>query len=304
MKRWLTWPVFYELTEIYTAPLNLMWFVLGAAIAQLYVGVVNWLNVGLCLVTVFIFDLAVNVSDNYYDYQHAHDRTGYAQKTNPLGRLKLPVRGVAYLALGLYMIALLPGLWLVARTGWLVTVLGIIGYLIGIFYTAGPRPINATPFCETVVALAIAFLIQLTCVVVSTYGQHPLTWSLVGHTFLLCLPLILIFFTLQLANNIADRDEDILNHRYTLAYYLGSAGGRRLMKAFLIIGGLWPVINVILGLAPTLTVWVVMLLPFIWRGMRPFFKAPDKKTTFMTTVKSATLFFLAYPILFALAAWL
>ena len=33
-KKWLTWPVFYELTEIYTAPLNIMWFVLGSAIAQ------------------------------------------------------------------------------------------------------------------------------------------------------------------------------------------------------------------------------------------------------------------------------
>ncbi len=143
-KKWLTWPVFYELTEIYTAPLNIMWFVLGSAIAQYHLGTVNWLNVTLCLVSVFIFDLAVNVSDNYYDYRHARDREGYAQKTNPIGRLQLPVAGVGRLALGLYLISLIPGIWLVMRTGWLVLVLGLVGYVIGIFYTAGPYPINAT----------------------------------------------------------------------------------------------------------------------------------------------------------------
>ncbi|MFC6181206.1 prenyltransferase [Lactiplantibacillus daowaiensis] len=304
MRRWLTWPVFYELTEIYTAPLNVMWFILGVAIAQYHLGVVNWVNVLLCLVTVFIFDLAVNVSDNYYDYQHAVDREGYAQKTNPIGRLQLPTKGVGQLAIGLYVLALVPGIWLVLRTGWLVLLLGIGGYLIGIFYTAGPHPINATPLCETVVALSIAFLIQLTCVVVSTYGQRPLTWSTVGVTFLLCLPLTLIFFTIQLANNTADREEDILNHRYTLAYYLGQAGSVKLIQTFVILGSLWPLVNLVLRIAPLSTGFAVLLLPLMWRGMRPFFKVQDKQQTFMSTVKSASLFFILYPVLFVMGAWL
>lgn len=304
MSRWLTWPVFYELTEIYTAPLNVMWFILGAAIAQYYAGTVNWLNVGLCLIVVFIFDLAVNVADNYYDYQHAHDREGYAQKTNPVGRLALPENGVASLAWGLYALAAVPGLILVLRTGWPVAVFGAVGYLIGIFYTAGPRPINATPFSAIIVALAIAFLIQLTCVYVSIYGQQPLTWSMVGVTFLLCLPLTLIFFTLQMANDTADRDEDIANHRYTLAYYLGQRGSVRLIQVVVVLGSLWPLVNVALGLAPVWTVLAVLLLPVMWRGMQPFFAIQDKRQTFMSMVKSASLFFVAYPLLFALGTWL
>lgn len=304
MRKWLTWPVFYELTEIYTAPLNVMWFILGVAIAQYHLGAVNWINVGLCLVAVFIFDLAVNVSDNYYDYRHALDRPDYAQKTNPIGRLHLPVGGVGRLAFGLYGLSLVPGIWLVLRTGWLVLILGLIGYVIGIFYTAGPYPINATPFCETVVALSIAYLIQLTCVVVSTYGQRPMTLSMAGITFLLCLPLTLIFFTIQLANNTADRTEDIRNHRYTLAYYLGQAGAVRLIQLFLIIGSLWPIVNVLLGLAPVLTLGAMLLLPLMWRGMRPFFAVQDKRKTFMTTVKSASLFFILYPVLFVVGTWL
>jgi len=304
MSRWLTWPVFYELTEIYTAPLNVMWFILGAAIAQFYAGTVDWVNVGLCLVVVFIFDLAVNVADNYYDYQHAHDRAGYAQQTNPVGRLALPKMGVAQLAWGLYALAAVLGAVLVWRTGWPVAVFGIVGYLIGIFYTAGPRPINATPFSAIIVALAIAFLIQLTCVYVSIYGQRPLTWRMVGVTFLLCLPLTLIFFTLQMANDTADRTEDIANHRYTLAYYLGQRGSVRLIQGVVVVGSLWPLVNVALGLAPMWTALAVLLLPVMWRGMQPFFRVQDKRQTFMTMVKSASLFFVAYPLLFALGAWL
>ncbi|TGD19094.1 prenyltransferase [Levilactobacillus suantsaiihabitans] len=304
MSRWLTWPVFYELTEIYTAPLNVMWFILGAAIAQYYAGTVNWVNVGLCLLVVFIFDLAVNVADNYYDYRHAHDRTGYAQQTNPIGRLALPESGVARLAWGLYALAAVPGVVLVLRTGWPVAVFGAVGYLIGIFYTAGPRPINATPVSAIVVALAIAFLIQLTCVYVSIYGERPLTWSIVGVTFLLCLPLTLIFFTLQLANDTADRAEDIANHRYTLAYYLGQPGAVRLIQVVVVAGSLWPLVNVALGIAPVWTALAVLLLPVMWRGMQPFFAVQDKRRTFMTMVKSAALFFVAYPLLFALGTWL
>jgi 1,4-dihydroxy-2-naphthoate octaprenyltransferase len=296
--------VFYELTEIYTAPLNVMWFILGAAIAQYYAGTVNWVNVGLCLLVVFIFDLAVNVADNYYDYRHAHDRTGYAQQINPIGRLALPESGVAQLAWGLYALAAVPGVVLVLRTGWPVAVFGAVGYLIGIFYTAGPRPINATPVSAIVVALAIAFLIQLTCVYVSIYGERPLTWSMVGVTFLLCLPLTLIFFTLQLANDTADRAEDIANHRYTLAYYLGQPGAVRLIQVVVVAGSLWPLVNVALGIAPVWTALAVLLLPVMWRGMQPFFAVQDKRRTFMTMVKSAALFFVAYPLLFALGTWL
>ena len=63
-KKWLTWPVFVTLSEIYIAPLNIMWFILGSAIAQYQYGMVNWINVVFCLVAVFIIDIAVNVSDN------------------------------------------------------------------------------------------------------------------------------------------------------------------------------------------------------------------------------------------------
>ncbi len=118
------------------------------------------------------------------------------------------------------------------------------------------------------------------------------------------MPLTLIFFTVQLANDTSDRDEDIANHRYTLAVYLGKRRSVRLIQLFLVIGTLWTLVNVGLGLAPLVTALAVILLPVMWRGMRPFFAIQDKRKTFMAMVKSASLFFIAYPVLFALGTWL
>ena len=68
MKKVLSWPVYYQLSEIYTAPLNVIWFVFGAAMSFQQYHMFNLINILLCLVDVFLFDLAVNIADNYYDY--------------------------------------------------------------------------------------------------------------------------------------------------------------------------------------------------------------------------------------------
>ncbi|HAT53873.1 MAG TPA: 1,4-dihydroxy-2-naphthoate prenyltransferase [Lactobacillus sp.] len=303
-KKWLTWSVFVTLTEIYIAPLNIMWFILGSAIAQYQYGVVNWINVLLCLVDVFIFDLAVNVSDNYYDYVHAADREGYAAHTNPIGRLNLPKHGVWWLAVALYVISPIPGVFLVLRTGWPVLLFGVIGYLIGIFYTAGPYPLNAMPICEAVVAFSITYLIELVCVYISIYGQRPFTWTVAGTTFVLCLPITLLFFTVQLGNNTADLDEDIKNHRHTLAYFIGRKRAVRVMQLLLILGSLWPIVNLLFGLTPWITVVSVLLLPIMWRGIKPFYAVQDKQKTYMSVIKNTSLFYVGYTTLFAIGAWL
>ncbi|BDR55046.1 prenyltransferase [Bombiscardovia apis] len=303
-RRWLDWPTFVELTEIFTAPLNIAWFAMGASIAHYLYGVVNWANMLLCFVAIIFFDLAVNITDNYYDYVHARDREGYAKHTNVIGKRNLPLRGVWWLGLSLYLISLVPGFILVARTGWPLVILGIIGYAAGIFYTAGRFPINATPLCETVVALTITYMVQLVCVYICVYGHYPFDWALVGKTLMVCLPVTLIFFTVQLANNVADRDEDIANGRHTLAYFLGSKRSLVLMRIMQALGALWPLLNWATGLVPWPAALSVLILPFMWRGMQPFYAKPDKQTTYFPLIKAASLFFVGYTLLLVAGVWL
>lgn len=53
MKKVLSWPVYYQLSEIYTAPLNVIWFVFGAAMSFQQYHMFNLINILLCLVDVF-----------------------------------------------------------------------------------------------------------------------------------------------------------------------------------------------------------------------------------------------------------
>lgn len=299
----MQWQYVYRLTEIYTAPLNIVWFILGGAIAYQQFGTINLTNILLCLIDVFIFDLAVNVSDNYFDFKHAADQN-YMEQTNPIGKYRLDPKAVGKLAVALYIISAIFGFFLVLRTGWPILLLGIVGYAIGIFYTAGSHPINATPVSETVVALSIAYLIQLVCVYVSIYHANQMTWKVAEVTFMLCLPLTLTFFVLQLANDTSDLDEDIKNNRFTLAYYLGKSGSVRLMKLLMISGIIFPLITVFLRLAPWPVALSTLLLPILWKGMQPFFRVQDKQKTFLLTVKNMSLFFIVYTLCFVIGTWL
>lgn len=304
MKRhWLTWPIFVELTEIYTAPLNILWFILGAATSQFLYHTVNFLNVFLCLICVFIFDLAINIEDNYFDYLHANDPE-FKAKVNPIGRLHLPLNGVKKFMYEMFLISMIPGIILILLTGWQVLVFGLIGYIVGFCYTAGPKPINATPFAELVVALFISFFIQLTCVYISLYGHYPFTLEVGLKTFLIALPQTLIFGSVQLANNTVDLDEDIKNDRHTLPYFIGGKNAYNLIKVLIIIGALLPIVNFLLGLSPWIVLLSCLTLFPILKNSQPFFKHPDKNKTYLPFVKTTSLFFLAYTLLFALGTWL
>lgn len=300
-KHWLTWPVFYTLSEVYQVPLNIIWFIFSAAIAYQYFHIVNVINVVLCCIDVMLFDLAVNVADNYFDYRHGKD-PHFLKVTNPVGRLNLPVEKVRNLVIIMYVVSALPGLILVYRTGWQILLLGTIGYIVGIFYTAGKFPLNATPFCEAIVSLFIAFFIVLAGVLVSIYGAAQLTWSIIGRIFLLCMPLILVMYAMQLANNACDLKEDLINGRHTLASFIGQQMAFKVVKALMIVGFLMPLVLAVMRIIKWPVGLTTLLLVVFWPKMKQFFIKPDKNTTYLLLLKEISLFLIAYIALFTIFA--
>lgn len=301
-KHWLDWPTFYALTEIYQVPLNIIWFVFSFGIAYKLFHIVNFFNVALCCVDVMLFDLAVNVADNYFDYIHAND-PHFKQVTNPVGRLHLPLNQVKRLVVIMYVISAIPGLILVYRTGWQVLILGAIGYLIGIFYTAGKYPLNATPICEAIVSFFIAFFIIFVGVYVTIFNIIPLTWVIVGRIFLLCLPLMLVFYAIQLANNTCDLKEDLINGRHTLASFIGRRNSLKLIKILVISGFLMPAILAIFKQVPWIVGLTSLLLVLFWKQLQKFFQHPDKNTTYLLLFKEIAQFLIAYIVVYTIMAF-
>lgn len=293
MKKVLRWPVFYELSEINIAPINAIWFIFAGAIAYQQFHIVNFFNVFLCFFDVFLFDLAVNIADNYFDYIHGKDKH-FLEETNPVGRLNLPLKAVRNLVIIAYIVSAIPGIILVLRTGWQILVLGMIGYFVGIFYTAGPKPLNATPFCEAIVAIFISTFINLVGVYVSIYGYYQMSWQLVGIIVLRVLPLTLIMYSWQLGNNLCDLDEDLVNGRRTLVSYIGKSNAMKIEKITLFAAMISPLFLGFIGVMPWPIIFCSIFLPLLWPNLKKFFTNPDKRTTYMLVIKNGSLFLITY----------
>ena len=188
MENKITWAAFYELSEIYIAPLNLIWFLFASAIAYQDFHYLNIINILLCFLDVFLFDLAVNIADDYFDYLHGKD-PHFLTVTNTIGRMKLSLPAVKKLMVIMYTVSAIPGLILVYRTNYIVLILGMIGYFFGIFYTAGPKPLNATKFCELIVSGMISVFIIEVGVYIAICGQYTFTWTTFLTILLKCLPI-------------------------------------------------------------------------------------------------------------------
>lgn len=299
----ITWKAFYELSKIYIAPLNIIWFVFAGAIAYQDFHYVNVVNILLCLLDVFLFDLAVNIADDYFDYLNGKD-PHFLTVTKTIGRMKLSLPAVKKLMIMMYLISASPGLILVYRTNYVVLILGIIGYIFGIFYTAGPKPLNATKYCELIVSGMISIFIIEVGVYVAIYGQYSFTLHTFLTTLLKCLPIFFLFFATQLANNTCDLREDLINGRKTLASYLGTKRAIYLLKVLTILGFITPIFLAIFKQISWFNTLVVILTPFLWKNLKVFFDNPDKQKTYMIFIKNESLYFTIYIGLFLILSLL
>lgn len=118
------------------------------------------------------------------------------------------------LALGLYGLAGLLGIYICACSSWWLLLIGAFCMLIGYLYTGGPFPISASPFGELFAGgflgtgvICIAFFIQ----------TGYLTW----HTVAISIPVMVLIGLILTGNNIRDRVGDAANGRHTLVILLG-----------------------------------------------------------------------------------
>ena len=301
MNKTITWEAFYNLSEIFIAPLNLIWFIFAGAITYQNFHYVDLINIVLCFIDVFLFDLAVNIADDYFDYKNGKDEH-FLTVTNTIGRMHLSLPAVKKLMITMYILSAIPGIFLVMRTGWQVLLLGIIGYFFGIFYTAGPKPFNATGFCELIVSVMISIFIIEVGVYIGSYNYAPFTWKVLLTTFLKCFPITFLFFATQLANNTCDLREDLINGRRTLASYLGKDRSIKLLKILTILGFITPIFLLIFQQINWIVALIVLLPPFLWKNLPIFFNNPDTQKSYLLFIKNESLYFTIYIALFTLVA--
>lgn len=293
---------FFKLVEIQTKLASFFPFLLGTLFAAYYFNAFDLINTLLFFVAMIIFDMTTTAINNLMDYQKAKDQ-GYKDEVNIIGQEKIPEKLVIRLIISMLVAATFLGLILVVRTNIILLIIGAICFFIGIFYTFGPVPISRMPLGEPISGLVMGFGIFFIAAFVTINDPSLLSLLFAGQNFILegnmisivalffvSLPTVFLIANIMLANNTCDLEEDIVNHRYTLPFYIGKKQAVQLFNVLVYLSYLVIIVAVLLGLLhPILLVLVVTIIP-MRKNLAAYNDKQVKSETFVIAIKNIVLF--------------
>ena len=246
------WRVWWKLTRPHTLTASFAPVFLGTMIALYYTNI-NWLLFLAMLFACLFIQAATNMFNEYYDFARGLDTEESVGIGGAIVRNGVKPKTVMQLALLLYGIAAILGIYICYESSWLLLVVGSISMLIGYLYTGGPYPIAYTPFGELFSGVVMGMLIVL----ISTFIQ---VGSIPNFSILLSIPSVLLVAAIMLANNIRDLEEDKKGGRKTLAILVGRKNAITILSSFFVLSYLWIVILVILQIVTPWALLVVLSL--------------------------------------------
>ena len=292
--------VFLELVEFKAKTASILPFFIGICFSlynfhKLHLGLVL-----LYFVAMVIFNMAVDILDNYNDYHHATEIHDYREKTNIIGREGLDLKLVFRMMMVMIIVSALIGIGMSFIVGWPFLVMGLFCYGVGIFYSSGPKPLSSLPLGEVFSGLTMGFMITILCVYLNTYEVFQWNFANLSEIFLISLPNTLWIANLMLANNICDVEEDEKNNRFTLVHYLGKPQAIHLFVGMNIAAFLAILLSVSVKIAPWSMLGTFLVAPFIYKQVRIFTKKQVKRETFICAVRILAVGATAQVISFAL----
>lgn len=229
--------------------------------------------------------MAVDMMDNYNDYNHAIDTVDYKKNTNIIGRENISPRLVLGLLLVFSIVAGLIGIYLVTRVGLPLLWMGIFCFAIGILYSSGPFPLSGLPVGEFASGFTMGFMITLISVFINVGPQFTWSWANIGVVFLVALPDELWISNLLLANNICDAGEDEDNRRHTVIHFIGQKNGLYAFAIKNVLAFLAIIFAAVLHFTPWTVLLTLLIIPFVVKQTRMLFAKQVKKETFPCAVK-------------------
>lgn len=284
MRGQLSLSVFLELVEIKAKTASVAPFLLGMCFSAYYFGHLNWIVSSVFFIAMLLFNMVVDMLDNYNDYYHA-DSESYQQKTNIIGRENISPKLVLGLIVSFTLIATIMGIWLVVKAGLPVLWMGIFCFAVGFLYSSGPHPISSLPLGELFSGFTMGFMIVLLSVYLNCYQVFSWNFKNLASIFLVALADELWISNLMLANNLCDAQEDEDNHRTTIIHFIGKKAGLFFFSLKNILAFLIIILLPFMGLAPKFVWLTVIIVPFVWRQNKILINKQVKTETFISGVK-------------------
>ena len=287
-----------ELVELRTKIASVIPFVVGLLYSIWTFGNFNAVNTALFFIGMLCFDMATTVMNNLMDYVKAKNET-YRQEENIIGTSSLTVKQAAIIFGSLVGVATIIGIILVMRTNVILLFVGILCFVIGIFYTFGPIPISRMPLGEVLSGVTMGFGIFWIVIFLNS-PETSFAWmgleegmlvarlALLDHfkVALLSLPLVCTIANIMLSNNLCDLETDITNHRYTLVYYIGKVTALKLYQGLYLISFIAMVLAVVFKIAPILMIGTLVVGIPVYKNIQLFLQKQEKRTTFALAIKN------------------
>lgn len=300
----MSWKVFAELVELKAKTASVFPFLLGMTYAWYHYHQLHLNYMILFFISLFLFNMAVDILDNYMDYQRASLEHDYKEKVNIIGREQLSLSLIKKMLILFIGISALIGIYLSIQTSWLVLILGILSFSVGIFYSAGPKPLSSLPVGELASGVTMGFIIPFLCIYLNIYDVISLNGSIIGSILLMSMPAVLAIANLMLANNTCDLEEDLLNHRRTLVAYIGKRGAIILFQLLAYLPFVFVLSGVFLRILPRIELLFFILLPIIFKQTQGFVAEQNKLRTFPLAIKNLALTVSVYSLLFLIGIFI
>ncbi len=242
--------VWWSAFRYHFTPASFLPAILGGVVAWTQTGLMNQWFFFLTVLGVTLNHLALNMTDDYFDYHAAVDGKN-DEKENPFSGGSGVLTGGAIqhaqirrVFTSFYGLTIGIGLYLCVVQTWWIMAFGLFGMACSYFYTAPPVRYGYHGFGELSQLINFSFTIGMGAYVVQTI-------SFSGEAFIILLPLGLMMFAMIVINEIPDRSSD------------ASAGKNNLVVIFGVKNAVW-----LYAIALTLAYAIMLLAPLF--GMASF----------------------------------
>lgn len=212
------------------------------------------------LVIVVLMQSSVNTFNDYFDFIKGTDSENDSVEASDAILVYNAVNPRSVLGLGIAMLvcAFLLGIFPIIEAGIIPLLIGLVGGIIVVLYSAGRKPISYLPLGEVTSGFVMGGLIPLAFVAVLTGVLDPFV-------LLEAIPLMIGIGLIMATNNISDIERDEKANRSTLAVHLGRPRARQFYGWTI---ALWFVSLTLAGLMVFPGGW--SLLPFAFLASLPF----------------------------------
>lgn len=243
------WRIWWQLTRPHTLTASFVPVFLGTMIALSH-NDIHWPLFFAMLFASMLIQAATNMFNEYYDFARGLDNEKSVGIGGAIVRNGVKPKTVMYLALMLYAVSIVLGIYICIQTTWLLAIVGAVSMAIGYLYTGGPYPIAYTPFGELFSGVFMGMLIVL----IAFYIQ---TGQITSIAILLSIPSMLLVAAIMLSNNIRDLVEDKAGGRKTMALLIGRDYAINVLLGLFVLSYLWILSLVIIG---EITPWALLVI--------------------------------------------